>query len=104
MFELEQLNNTVKEQQNKLNSAIEHLASIDKKMYIFISSLETSRMEGKDFSLIDEEIDIKEEETLSGIPRKMLPELKTPEERIEYFLKRIKEIGPISKYSAIEDE
>ena len=75
-------------------------------MDILINLLKTYKTKVEDFSLIDE-IGI-EEKTLSGIPHKMLskmwPELKTPEERIKYFRKKIKEIGPISKYSGIEDE
>jgi len=101
LFNLENLNEAIQEQQFTIKKLNETLQSISSKLEKIVNILNLIDKENRQNPELENRFYIS---SLSGKPSKSMIEFDNVDERIEQFKKKIKEIGSISKRSAIEEE
>lgn len=104
LYEVEQISEGLRNQENNSNIIVRYLKSIDRKFEEVMDLFKklTPKMEDEFFIPLKQSIAGKGR--LTNIPENTIPQLKDTEEKIEFLRRRIKEIGPISKRSILEND
>lgn len=104
LYEIEQISDGLRNQEKNSNIIVKYLKSIDRKFEEVMESFKNLNPKMEDEFFIPLRQSIASKGRLTNIPQNAIPQLKDTEEKIEFLRRRIKEIGPISKRSILEND
>lgn len=104
LYEIEQISDGLRTQENNSNIIVRYLKSIDRKFEEVMDLFKNLTPKIEDEIRIPLRQSIAGKGRLTNIPQNTIPQLINTEEKIEFLRRRIKEIGPISKRSILEND
>ncbi len=104
LYEIEQISDGLRNQEDNSNIIVRYLKSIDRKFEEVMDLFKNLTPKIEDEFCIPLRQSITGKGRLTNIPQNTIPQLKDTEEKIKFLRRRIKEIGPISKISILEND
>lgn len=102
LFEIEQISGNVKENTKRTDRIVRELLEIKNKFDELIETVSIIGSDMKNGIMTSKDPVIRKGRITSIFPDEVVPKFDNPKAKIEYLREKIKEIGPISKRSAIE--